>query len=75
MNLLGSIITGLLGVLRELAIPLLAYLQGRKDVEAKVVKEQLKEEIKHNEIEETNSVKSDADILNELRSRDTRKER
>jgi len=72
MSIASSIISGLFGVLKQIALPLLAYFQGKKAKVGEINEAQLEQERKENRIEEDNIAKSDADILNELRQRDRR---
>lgn len=69
-NLLGP----LLGLFKELFIPVAAYFQGKKAQRYDYLKEEKETREKHDKIEQDNARKSDVDILNELQKRDTRGE-
>jgi hypothetical protein len=71
--MLASIINAILGVLKEISIPLLAYLKGVQAEREAQLRRTLEREVEKHEIMETNSFKSDADILNELRTQYSRK--
>lgn len=71
-NLILGILKEALGVLKPLVLPILSYFQGRKSAFSKATEETLKEHLKNEKIEESNRIKSDVDILNELRDRDRR---
>ena len=73
MTTIITFLSSFLGVLTELIIPLLAYFQGKRSEHLETVENQLKKELKDNVVEESNLIKSDTTILNELRNRDTRK--
>lgn len=71
-----SIIYSFLKTFKEVFAPLfsffVAYTSGKKAEKIKYQEKQIEKVNKRNEIEETNSRKSDIDIVNELRERDTR---
>lgn len=70
----GQLIATLVEVFNKIWGPLFGYLYGTKTAKLTQVKDQLEIERKANEVAEKNLAKSDADILNELRSKDTRGE-
>lgn len=52
-----------------------AYIAGRKSIEGKQMKDNIKMEKRADEIEDTNKRLSDADLLDLLRERDSRDKR
>jgi hypothetical protein len=72
---MGVLIKVLLALVKPLSTLLALFLAknaGKKEAVAEVVKKTLDTERKNNAVEESNLAKSDADILNELRDKDTR---
>ena len=64
----------LLGALKDFSVFLFAYLQGKESINKKILETENKQLKKENTIEEINHIKSDLDILNELRQRDSRRD-
>jgi hypothetical protein len=72
MGILIKVFIALIKPLGTLLALVFAKNAGKKEALAAVTEKILDTERKHNAVEEDNLTKSDADILNELRDKDTR---